>query len=344
VLIEDNPGNALKPWVAMGSGREATVVWMQRVSTHYDLYANRFAPNEGWGEAEVIESEPGDADFPRVAVDGSGNAIALWKQWNGAFNDIWANRYAPGVGWSGPVLMETNDADASETWVSMNASGDALAMWRQSDGVSLSIWSRRYAPGGGWGLPELVERDRGSVASPRAVLDGSGDGVAVWQQKYPRSSWGVLANGFAAGQGWGTPIPLDANEPASMSPDIATDGCGNAIAVWRQTDGVDFTVWANHNRTGAGWTGPVLIGPDASQDTTPSVAMNAGGDAVAAWVNDGHVLVARYGESSGWGSPEQIDESPEVATTPEIRMDDAGNAVAIWMQGGHIWTSLYLVE
>ena len=343
-MIEGNPGSALNPWVAMGGGSEATVVWRQRVGASYDLYANRFAPGVGWSGAAVIESEPGDADFPRVAVDGSGNAIALWKQWNGAFNDIWANRYAPGVGWSGPVLMETNDADASETWVSMNASGDALATWRQSDGVALSIWSRRYAPGGGWGLPELVERDRGSVASPRAVLDGSGDGVAVWQQKYPRSSWGVLANGFAAGQGWGTPIPLDANEPASMSPDIATDGCGNAIAVWRQTDGVDFTVWANHNRTGAGWTGPVLIGPDASQDTTPSVAMNAGGDAVAAWVNDGHFLVARYGESSGWGSPEQIDESPEVATTPEIRMDDARNAVAIWMQGGRIWTSLFSAE
>ena len=72
--------------------------------------------------------------------------------------------------------------------------------------------------------------------------------------------------------------------------------------------------------------------------------MSAGGDAVAAWVNDGHVLVARYGESSGWGSPEQIDDSAAVAVAPEIRMDDAGNAVAIWMQGGRIWTSLYLVE
>jgi hypothetical protein len=341
VLIEDNPGNALKPWVAMGSGREATVVWMQRVSTHYDLYANRFAPNEGWGEAEVIESEPGDADFPRVAVDGSGNAIALWKQWNGAFNDIWANRYAPGVGWSGPVLMETNDADASETWVSMNASGDALAMWRQSDGVALSIWSRLYTTGGGWGPVELAESNPGFASYPHVALDSSGNGLAVWYQKYPGNPRSVWANRFVPGQSWGEPVLLETNALTSMSPDMDMDLQGNAFAVWRQTDGASFTVWANRYVAGAGWAGPVLIGPNASKDATPSVAMNAGGDAVAAWVNDGHVLVARYGESSGWGSPEQIDESPEVATTPEIRMDDAGNAVAIWMQGGRIWTSLF---
>ena len=56
-----------------------------------------------WHAAELVETDDaGDASIPQVAVDSSGNAIAVWFQSDGIRRNVWANRYVPGVGWVPP--------------------------------------------------------------------------------------------------------------------------------------------------------------------------------------------------------------------------------------------------
>ena len=43
-----------------------------------------------FGRAELIETSPGDAAEPKVAVDAVGNALVVWRQKDGSDN-IWAN-------------------------------------------------------------------------------------------------------------------------------------------------------------------------------------------------------------------------------------------------------------
>jgi len=49
----------------------------------------------GWGRPTLIETDDsGSAATPQVAVDGSGNAIAVWEQHNiNGLSHIWSNRY-----------------------------------------------------------------------------------------------------------------------------------------------------------------------------------------------------------------------------------------------------------
>ena len=57
------------------------------------MWANRYLPGSGWGTAELIETEDlGDAEFPQIAVDPDGNAIAVWYQDDGTRINVWANR------------------------------------------------------------------------------------------------------------------------------------------------------------------------------------------------------------------------------------------------------------
>ena len=56
-------------------------VWIQHDGTYASAWANHYVVGVGWGAAALIETNPGDADFPRVAMDGNGNATALWKRW-----------------------------------------------------------------------------------------------------------------------------------------------------------------------------------------------------------------------------------------------------------------------
>ena len=99
-----------------------------------------------WGTAVLIETDnAGDAGLPQVAVDGSGNAIAVWGQSDGTRYNIWANRYVVGTGWGTAGLIETNNAgDAGYPQVAVDGSGNAIAVWGQYDGTRYNIWANSF--------------------------------------------------------------------------------------------------------------------------------------------------------------------------------------------------------
>src|SRR5256886_10826615 len=151
-LIESNAGKAFLPHVGMDDNGNAIAVWVQNDGTYDSMWANRYVAGQGWGTPELIETNTGDADFARVAVNGNGVAVALWKQSNGVNHDIWSNIYVPGQGWGTATLMEANPNDGSEPWVAVDKNGNAMAVWRQYKGgePDPSIWARRYVAGQGW--------------------------------------------------------------------------------------------------------------------------------------------------------------------------------------------------
>ena len=99
----------------------------------------------GWHMAELIETDNvGNAERPQVAADGSGNAVAVWRQFDGTYYNIWSNRYVAGTGWSTAQLIETDTGYAAAPQVAVDGSGNAVAVWYQSDGTRNNIWSNRY--------------------------------------------------------------------------------------------------------------------------------------------------------------------------------------------------------
>jgi hypothetical protein len=95
-LLENNSGVASLPQVGMDNNGNAVAVWIQNDGTFNSMRASRYVAGQGWGTSQVIESNPGDADFARVAVNGSGNAMALWRQFEGVKYDIWAKECVGG--------------------------------------------------------------------------------------------------------------------------------------------------------------------------------------------------------------------------------------------------------
>ena len=117
--------------------------------------------DNAWQAAEAIETDnAADAFSPQVAIDASGNAIAVWQQSDGTRFNIWANRYTAGAGWGTATVIETvNTGDAESPQIAVDANGNAIAVWRQSDGPDSSILSNRYTAGAGWGTAVLIETD-----------------------------------------------------------------------------------------------------------------------------------------------------------------------------------------
>jgi len=102
-------------------------------------YSWSFKTRDGvWGNSEVIVTDnlSTTTNHSRIAVDSSGNALAVWQQFDGSRINIWANRYVVGSGWLVAELIETdNIGHAQFPQIAVDALGNALAVWQQSDGT-----------------------------------------------------------------------------------------------------------------------------------------------------------------------------------------------------------------
>ncbi|MFW2388901.1 MAG: hypothetical protein ACN4G0_11225, partial [Polyangiales bacterium] len=81
--LEANAGDARYPRVAVDAVGNAIAVWQQPSLGPLgprSIWASSFAPASGWSPAELLENDDGLAESPQVAMDASGNAIAIWQQ------------------------------------------------------------------------------------------------------------------------------------------------------------------------------------------------------------------------------------------------------------------------
>ena len=130
---------------------------------------------KAWQGAALLETDnAGNARDPKIALDASGNAMAVWRQSDGTRNNLWANRYnASTSAWGTATLLETDNAgNASNPQIALDASGNALAVWYQSDGTRNNIWANRYnASTSAWGTATLIETDNAGSASSPQIAD-----------------------------------------------------------------------------------------------------------------------------------------------------------------------------
>jgi hypothetical protein len=250
-LIESSDsGAATDPQIAMNGAGNAIVVWSQDDGTANSIYANIYSVDTGtWGTAELLETDDaGDAEYPQIAMDGAGNGIAVWATIDAPVTpyNLWANTYTAGSGWGAAELIEADNGDALSPQIAFDGAGNGMVVWEQSDGTSTNIWVKTYTADSGWGTPSLLETDDADAYSAQIAFDGAGNAIAVWSQgNGPADS--IYANTYSAESGtWDTPELLETGDAGeALSPQIAVNSAGDAIAVWFQHDGTRDNIHAN---------------------------------------------------------------------------------------------------
>jgi hypothetical protein len=232
--------------------------------------------------------------------------------------------------------------------VAMDRNGNAMVVWRQNHGLGY-FWFNRYTPTDGWGTADLVElgNAHGSVA-----MAPNGDAVAMFR-KIDGVRYDGWANRYTPTAGWGTPELIETDDAGdAFYGDVAIDPNGNAVAVWSQSDGVRYNIWANRYTPTGGWSTAELIETDDVADVdrqnvpTVHVAMDPNGNAVAVWSqSDGvrtNIWANRYAPAAGWGTAELIEtDNADRASSPQVELDPAGNAIAVWNQRDGIRTNIW---
>lgn len=246
--LEGDANSAQSPAVAMDDAGNALVVWRQADaspatwSTPRSIWARHYVVGVGWGSSAPIEARTESADTPIVAMDATGDAVAVWEQrLNGR---LWSNRYSTGGAWG--ISASLTDI-GYRPGIAAAGSGTFIGAWAEG-GRTLS--SRNVA-GVGWEAatpiddgPEggsHIEDDESCEAPPRIATNGAGHAMAVWV-RYDDWTASIWANRYAMGTGWDVARRVETEYWwDACSPAVAIDDAGNAIAVWQQRG----SIWAN---------------------------------------------------------------------------------------------------
>ena len=334
--IDDQSTNAIMPKVVMDDHGDAMAAWLQDGS----VWAVRYSSG-GWGTPQVLNAFTYQVESIDIAMDNNGSAIVVWSQHND--NNpigtvlIHASRFSAGM-WSGDSTIENGVHDAGSPVIAMDSNGNATVVWPQSDGSSYHIYSNRFSASG-WGTSVQIESlDNASI--PQVGMDNNGGAMVVWMQ-FP--DYKVYANHFAAGA-WSTPILLSTSDGAAGYPTLATDGKGNAIAMWSQSNSTNDSIFTNRYSSG-GWSTSMVFQAGFNYNSTiPEVAMDDNGNAMAVWRQNysgsNHLVASRYSTGT-WGSHLQIDSISSSPDIPRIAMDYNGNAIVIWDQQYYMNPNIY---
>jgi hypothetical protein len=189
-----------------GSGN-AILVWAQYQNSRQTIWASRYsASTKVWSSPQQISdaTPAADAAGPSVAMDNSGNAIAVWTEGTGVSgieSDVWVARYDVATSsWIAPaIISDTNTHSASNGQVAVNALGQGIVGWAYltmncCGGELYDIYARSITTAGVWGgALTRINTIPATSASPSSnstsadyyfslAMDASGNGAALFVQ------------------------------------------------------------------------------------------------------------------------------------------------------------------
>jgi hypothetical protein len=220
-----------------------------------------------------------------VAMPSSTRLVGLWEPPTGPTATLWAGRYDL-FGWTQVVEIDSNSsATIDSRAVSATPDGHAAALWRGYFPTPLLHAARFDPTTQAWSTPLRLDDGLTVAASVDIAAMPSGDVIAVWDDASVHHLGTIWTRRYiAASDTWTAQQGLGSG---AALPRIAASAGGTAIAMWtviQPSTGPsldDRLVWARYASGVWSAASSFTIGPGGAND--PHVAMNAAGEAIAAW-------------------------------------------------------------
>ncbi|HSX13711.1 MAG TPA: hypothetical protein VLE96_04735 [Chlamydiales bacterium] len=224
------------------------------------------------------------------------------------------------ISWNVPATtLSTVGVNASDPRVSMDASGDIVAVWVENGVVK----ANSKLVNGNWGTVASISGSNASL--PKVVSDSNGNSTAIWLEN------GVVkASSKTLAGSWSAAASLSAN--GASAPVLAIDSAGNVIAGWTTSTSLQ----TSQKPVGGNWTAKVTIN---SPGISPSLALGGAGSnttAAIVWhelVSGVTVIKASTKLFSGsWGTPVVLSNANMNAAYTQVAVDASSDVTAIWYQ------------
>ncbi|HEX6780658.1 MAG TPA: hypothetical protein VF125_01370 [Solirubrobacterales bacterium] len=277
-ITEFEQGFHPEPWLAVDWEGNTTVVWTQgeTIMSSFRTFAL------GWGEP--VPLSPGESFTPQAAMDGRGDATAVWMHHDGS-GYVVESAYRPEQGeWGEPTLVSAPGEEGGNPHVAIDGKGDSLVVWRGEDeGEEFARASYRPV-GGSWSEPVNVSTEGEQVQSLRAALDPEGNAIVAWSGSFGKEGeYEAVHTAYKpAGEAWEEPVALSEEGANGYVNDVVFDQGGNAGILWIRWDGVTWEIHGAYRPKGEEWEEPVRLSEEGRDGMDPTLVLDAPGSATAA--------------------------------------------------------------
>lgn len=244
---------------------------------------------------------------------------------------------APSAPWSDPFDLSAPGQFSQFPLVSVNDNGNAVAVWSRFDGTARVVQTRYLLNGSTtWSAVAKISSNATEDTGNAQVVINNNETVAV---VWPAVNDGVIRSNHSSdgGQTWSGVVPLyAAGGESAWDPVLGLNDAGQAIAVWKRSNGINETIQTSYSTNGGQtWSSVETISDTRQNAGNPQVSLNSSGQAVVVWKrNDGSndIIQARRSTDGGqtWSGVENLSAAGHSADNPQVSLNDAGQAVAVW--------------
>lgn len=263
--------------------------------------------------------------------------------------------------WLPPTDLSAPLRDSEGTKVAMDDAGGTVAVWeRQESGFpSREVQASTREPGQAFSAPLTLASH---AQQPAVAMTPGGEAIVCWWHFVnPPGVYVLEASTRRPGGGFSPPEPVAELPPGVQLSQIqlAVDPTGDAVLAWisREPAGPlpsTTFIQAALRPAGGGFSEPEVVSPAATfpeEDAfAPSVAIDAGGEAVVAWalseveevetepgefeeVTESVIQAALAPSGGKFSSPQRLSPEGGNAFSPAVATDSGGDAVAVWTRG-----------
>jgi hypothetical protein len=289
----------------------------------------------------------GRAPFYQSSITAASDdgAFVAWREYipnghnSGEIEQLMVRRYRGQGGLQTPAQIRAQPTGSVDNYALAAMPGNgAVVAWVESlpydpvrDGQfsPTSIFVATYSDAGGWStairLDDIGIHDVAVGASPHGHI------VVMWSVTRDIAVGDVLMAVHCDPSGhWGSPAvvyqtnytgPVD-----TFALGVAVDDLGNAMAVWEYKSWDEQVHRSGFNRLDAssGWSGDGIISDFA---VNPTVVVNARGEGLIAWGDDGNVHAWNF-DRAGFGTATVL--STEAAEQPQATINEDGRGAVAW--------------
>ncbi|MBS4168785.1 hypothetical protein [Parachlamydia sp. AcF125] len=324
--------SATSPQVAVDPLGNAVAIWSRSDGLNLIIQSSTQNFGGNWSIPANLSLPGQNATNPQVVVDQSGNAVAIWERSNGMHLVIQAATLPRNGSWTTPVDISLPGQEALQPHLTVNLSGNVLAVWKRFDGRHYLIESAALPYGGSWSFPTILSQPGQNADKPQVALDAAGEAIAVWS-RYNGKRNVVQASRSTFGNPWDTPKDLSSETINALNPRInmAQGGKATGIALWEDT--TNHEIQSMKMSEGI-WEEAIVISNSSEFSTIPQVAMDFHGNAIAVWQNPIKKVVqaATLPFNGKWSLPEDLSESGQYAIVPQVALDSKGHGIAVWIR------------
>ena len=332
---------SVSPDIAIESSGDAYVVWQSFDGSRAWIEGRSFSAASALGPIQTISSGASDATAFALAGNASGEVVVSFLS-QSSTNRVQARTRSAGGG-LGPILTLSGGsgtfAPATIGDIAINAQGDAIAVWTESNSGATSgrALARQISDTGVLGAQIVVAPPGGLMGEARAAIDRRDRSIVAWTRVVGGSS----------------SVQTRAISDAGVLASVRTHGSGTALSnllLAANINGVTQLAWidetadallaraAANGTAGGVFTATATISAAGEAPNTADLAIEAVGDGRLIWYVPGTRDVRtrvhrRTGVLEGpvRASPD-ADINIALFNTPQVSVNASGDAAVVWFR------------